>query len=92
MAYFLPMTQFPLIDLDADYEFILDFLEYLGTEEIENFDLISGYLNPTDEMIELISELKSKNLTLVGAAPEVDFFLLFMIRPIASIMEDFLKI
>lgn len=72
VAYFLPMCQFPLADIDTDYDFLKSLFEFFSKEKLKNFDLISGYLNPTDEMIELLSEIDSENLTFIGAAPEVN--------------------
>lgn len=72
-VYIIPMCQFPLANIKTDYEFVIEFLEFLVNkkEDLVNFEMISGYLNPTDEMIELLEEIKSEKMLFVGASPEV---------------------
>lgn len=73
VAYLVPMCQFPLIDINSDYDFMVDLLQHLvdKNEELEKLDIISGYLNPPDELMDLLEEVKVKEATFIGAAPEV---------------------
>ena len=103
MVYLLPMLQFPKIDLNDDFNFTSDLLEWLsksnsekkvqlgeesnqgkengvssnhyGREDIvDDFHLISGYLNPPNEFLEHLSEIEAENMSFVGASPEANSF------------------
>lgn len=90
------MCQFPLIDITSDYDFMLELFEHLADEdlELETLDLISGYLNPPGELMELLQDIKSKNTTIIGASPEVinSTKLTLLYRPTAFTTPDSPKI
>ena len=76
-VFLAPMMQFNMIDVDQDYQFMLRLLEYCaedgykGENGLKSFDFISGYMNPTDDMIELIEGLEAEEMSFITAAPEV---------------------
>lgn len=86
MVYFMPMLQFPKIDVKDDEEFTLNLLEWLSednlskegeggrTDTVSDVHLISGYLNPTNEMIDYFSNIKAGKMSFIGAAPEANSF------------------
>lgn len=75
-VYFMPMLQIPMIDVETDYDFITSLFGYLSTQGsvLNHFSLISGYLNPTPDMMKYLKDIQAKEKTYVGAAPEANSF------------------